>query len=335
MSRMLSNESDHIELMRKSGEALPSLARAISVLIEDARNADTVRVRTAAGFHEPTSYIPVSAVRSLTAVLSGSNLAELFDDQGRLRRTPNAAPSTGEVTMEAAVIANSRAARAGAGVLVLQDRPQPIKIGDTGDVAMQRVPKYIRNVDPAGWSTVDVDTLAEITAGANPITSDEIRWENSTAKAARFEFTRSHRMTYSDQAQLCEQIVAALTMGLSRAADEVLFSALAALPLETFTLAKAAALGVSFSDLRAIIGADADGAAVGADGVLRANGIAGDLAGDMAGTIIGAWDRSVIAIRDDISIHIERTGLAGQMAITAWAAMLPVVPVPQYFFAAA
>ena len=55
----------------------------------------------------------------------------------------------------------------------------------------------------------------------------------------------------------------------------------------------------------------------------------------MPGTIIGAWDRSVIAIRDDIRINIERTGLAGGFAITAWAAMLPVVPVPQYFFAAA
>lgn len=312
-----------------------NLVEAVRSLLESARTAETMRPHIPVGCDTPTRWDQVPAGRSLTAVLSGSNLAELFDSQGRLRRTPNAAPSSGEITMDAAVIANSRAARAGAGVLVLQDRPEPIAIGSTGDIAFQHVPGFVRNVDPAVWQTVDVATLAEVTPNSNPITSVQIDWNNATAKAACFEFTRARRLTYGDQTQLIEQIVAALTMGLSRAADEVLFSALAGLSLETFSVAKAAELGVSFGELRAIIGTDADAATVGTDGALRANGIAGDLTADMPGTIIGAWDRSVIAIRDDIKIHIERTGLAGEMKIVAWAAMLPVVPVPQYFFAAA
>ena len=312
-----------------------SLAAAILLLIDEAANASGVRAHTPAGYSEPTAYIPMSSARSTVASLKGDNLPGLFDAAGRLRRTPHAATSSEEFSLELAILANSRIARAGAGFVIVDEATKAHAVGKTGAIAMEETPGFLRHVDSAVWSTVDVDTLAEVPVSASPIKSVAIDLSTATAKAVRFEITRSHRMTYLDQQKLCELIVSGLTLGLARAADEVLFAALAAEDLAPFTLAAAAAADLSFDELRALVGTGATGAAIGADGILRADGVSAELTADMQGTIIGAWSRAGVAVRDDVSIYIERTGLQGEMAFTAWASMQALVPVPGKFWVAA
>jgi hypothetical protein len=311
------------------------LAACISQLMDEAASASGVRAHTPPGFSDPIRYTPQPAVRSTVASLKGDSLPGLFDATGRLRRTPQAATSSEEFSLGTAVLANSRSARAGAGFVIVDMATEPDAVGRTGDVVMQETPGFLRHVGAAVWSTVDVDTLAEVPVSASPIASAAIDWSTATAKAVRFEVTRSHRMTYPDQQKLCELIVSGLALGFARAADEVLFAALAAEDLDPFTLAAAAAADLSFDELRAIVGTSATAAAVGADGVLRAAGISAELTGDMSGTIIGAWSRAAVAVRDDVNISVERTGLRGEMAITAWASMQALVPVPEKFFVAA
>lgn len=312
-----------------------SLADAISLLMDEAANASGARAHTAPGFADPVRYTALPTARSTVASLKGDNLPGMFDSAGRLRRTPQAATSSEEHSLELTVLANSRIARAGAGFVIVADQTAANAVGLTGDVIMERTPGYLRNVNAASWSTVDVAALANVPVSDSPISSAAIDWSAATAKAVRFVVTRRQRMAYEDQQKLCEQIVAAITLGLARAADEVLFSALTAEDLDPFTLAAAAAADLSFDELRALVGTAATGAAIGADGVLRAAGISADLTADMSGTIIGAWSRAAVAVRDDVNIGIERTGLQGEMAISAWASMQALVPVPGKFWVAA
>jgi hypothetical protein len=314
------------------GRAAPSLVSAIRSLMNEAANAPSHRAHTPAGMQEPTAFIPTSSARSLVASLAGEYLPGLFDANGRLLRTPQAAPSSDEMRMDAAVVANSRVVRAGAGLVIMPEITKAHAVGRTGEIALEHVPGFFRNVDAAGWGTIDVDSLAEVTVSASPITTVAIDWNDATAKAVRFEISRKERKTYGDQDKLCEAIIASVTLGLARAADEVLLSALSAAPLTDFTLAKVAAEGLSVDELRGLAGTSATGAAFGADGVLRAAGVASELTPDMEGTIIGAFSRAGVAVRDGVDILFERTGNAGDMAVTVWASMLPLIPVASKFW---
>jgi hypothetical protein len=309
-----------------------SLPVAIAGLMDEAASASRERAHQPPGFSDPIRYEPVSSARSAVASLRGDYLPGLFDTAGRLRRTPQAATSSEEFSVELAILANSRIARAGAGFVIVKDNTSAHAVGRTGDVVIEQTPGYVRNVDAAPWATVDIDAAGNVSVSDSPISSAAIDWSTATAKAVRFVVNRRARMAYEDQQKLCDQIVAAITLGLARAADEVLFSALAAEDLDPFTLAAAAAADLSFDELRAIVGTASTGAAVGADGVLRAAGISADLTADMSGTIIGAWSRAAVAVRDDVNISIERTGLQGEMAITAWASMQALVPAPGKFW---
>jgi hypothetical protein len=310
----------------------PTLSVKIKHLMDDAANAQAFRTHSPGGDHDRAVSIPVSAMRSMNACLAAENLAGLFDKDGRLIRTPQAAPSSYTVPMRAAIIANSRVARAGCGVIIMPEQTPAPPTGKTGVVFMETIPGFVRNIEAAEWSTIDVNSFAEVPVSDSPITSVQIDWSTSISKAVRIEVNRKERMRYGDQDKLCDEIAAAITLGLSRAADEVMLSALAAASLAPFTLAGAAAQDLGFEELRAIVGREGIGAAVGQDGVLRAAGVPAALTADMAGSVIGAWSRAAVAIRDDTGIHFERTGLQGQMAITAWASMKPLIPLASKFF---
>jgi len=312
-----------------------SLASALRVLMTDAANAPTHRAHTPVGAHEPTAFIPIDATRSILACLSGDNLPGLFDAKGRLRRTPQAAPSVDELRMDAAIVANSRVVRAGAGLVIMPEITKAHAVGRTGDVVFEHTPGFVRHVDAAVWDTVDLDSLVSVPVSASPITSVAIDWNSAIAKTVRFEIPRKDRKSYGDQDKLCEEIIAAITLGLARAADEVLLSALSAAPLTDFTLAKAASEGLFVDELRGLVGTNATGAAFAADGALRAAGVASELTPDMAGTIVGAWNRAAVAVRDDVDIIFQRTGNAGAMEIIAWVSMLPLIPVASKFWTVA
>ncbi len=85
----------------------------------------------------------------------------------------------------------------------------------------------------------------------SPIKSVQIDWNAATASCPLL-VNRKERMRYGDQDKLCEEIVAAITLGLARAADEVMLSALSSVSLETLNLALTAAKGLRFDELRLV-----------------------------------------------------------------------------------
>lgn len=314
---------DELAALEINGQR-PSLAAAIRTTVEDAYAASPVRPHQPAGFNEPIRYTPVLTIRSLTASLAGDGMPNLFDKDGKLKRVPNAAPSTGAVKMQAVVIANSRAAMAGAAVVILPEAAILRPVGQNGVIGTERIPGFFRNVNPAAWVTVaDGDTLPE---SAFPIETANINIDDGVVKAVRLKFTRRQRLNYVEQEGLINQLVASITLGLARAADEVLFSELGSRSLAPFAIAEAAAQGLSFGELRAIVGTNANGAVIDSAGALRAGGIPAELTAETAETFVGDFSRAAVAIRDDVIIRAERTGLAGEMTLYAWASMQPLIP---------
>jgi hypothetical protein len=312
------------------------LHKEIRNLIEEASRAQSHRAHTPVGMHEPTHYIPTTAARSMFACLKTSNLPALFDKGGKLRRAPAGAPAGVTVKMDAAIAGSSRVANAGAHVVVFPASVKAHAIGKTGDVAVESIPSQFRNIEAALFGVVDVESEADAPTIALPVLDASIDWKSADVRAlgVRFEIPRGVRRRV-DPEQLSEEVAASLTLGLARAADAVLLSALIAETLTPFTLAKAAAQGLVFDELRGLVGTGGDGAAVGQDGKLRAAGIASELTGDMADTIVGAWNRAGVAVNEDVSVHVQRTDNDGQLLVTAWASMLALVPDANKFWTVA
>lgn len=318
----------------KRTAASPSLAQAIRETMADADQAQGLRAHTPAGMHEPTAYIPVAAARSMIATMKALSLPALFGADGRLRRVPGAAPAGTTVRLDAGVVAASRVAGAGAHVMVLPDKRKMHAAGAAGIIALESVKTEFRTIEAAVFGTVDIDVEGDAPVVALPVSGASMDMGQAITKGIRFELPRSERRRI-DPEQLTEEISIALTLGLARAADEVLLSAIAATTPDAFSLASAAAQGLAFDELRALVGTTGTGAVVGQDGAVRAAGIPAELTADMAGTIAGAWSRVGIIVGDDVSVHFERLGKAGALAVTAWATMLPLVPDPQKFWTVA
>lgn len=311
------------------------LHKAIRQTIDETLRAQAYRAHTPDGMNEPTAHIPTPAARSLVACLSTASLPGLFDREGRLRRVPNAAPAGVTVKLDAGIIAASRVAQAGAHVVIFPEAIKP-RTDDRRTVAVESFPSELRNIEAAAFGSVDVDVEGDAPVIPLPVLSAPIDWKSPAVvtKGVRFEIPRSERRRI-DPDQLAAEILAALTLGLSRAADAVLLSKVTATAPAPFTLAQAAAHGLVFGELRALAGTAGAGAAVGQDGVLRVAGVPAELTGDMAGTIVGAWNRAGVAINEDVSIHFERLGANGGLAVTAWASMLALLPDANKFWTVA
>lgn len=298
----------------------------IHELMRGADIAQPYRPRTPAGFQEPTSYPATPMIRSFTSRMSGMLLPP-----------PLRGSLSGETRdMDAAVIKNSRVAAAGASVLVLDDLRRAVD-GDhdpRGAVAMQDVPVEFRNIEAAVFGEVNVDTEEDAPTIALPVSVASMSWGASLTRAVRFEVPRSFRKKIKET-DLAVEVSTALALGLSRAADAVLCSAILATTPANFSLPMAAARGLKFDELSAIVGTAGTGAAIGQDGELRAAGIEAELTPDMAETLIGAWNRSAVAIRDDVTVTAEKIKRDGGIAFTAWASFVPLVPDATAFWKAA
>lgn len=302
-----------------------NLAHAIRETMASADVAQTHRAHTPLGMQEPTAYIPTRAVRSIPVNLSTFDLPALFGADGRLRRVPGAAPAGATIRLDAGVVAASRIARAGAYVTVVSDSRKARAVGATGSVALESVNAEFRTIEAAVFGTVNVDAEGEAPVVTLPVLGASMDMRQAITKGIRFEIPRSERRRV-DPAQLADEISIALTLGIARAADEALIAAIIASNPADFSLGAVAAQGLQFDELRALVGSVGAGAAVGQDGSLRAAGVPAELTGDMAGTLVGAWNRSGVAIGEDVQVHFERLGKAGALAVTAWVTVLPLLP---------
>ncbi|WP_237384570.1 hypothetical protein [Xanthomonas campestris] len=111
-----------------------------------------------------------------------------------------------------------------------------------------------------------------------------------------------------------------------------LLSALSAASLANFSLAAAAAQGLRFADLAALIGTSATGATVGQDGVLRAAGVAAELTDATAGTFVGAFNQAAVILDREVRVVADRHSLDGELLVTVFTSAAALVPRAGVFF---
>lgn len=314
---------------RQAGALNPMHAR-LRVLAEDALRAQPYALRERGGDAEPM-LIKQSLVKGLSAFLASSTLPALFSKDGELIRTPNASLAATTITLDAALIRNSRVAQAGAHMFIHRDPTRAVATGETGVIATESRASAFRVIEAAKFSSVDVDSEDEVTVSALPVHVAAIDFTQAVAKSFRVEIPRSDRKDVSMELICCE-LTAALTLGLARAADELLLSKISEATPANFTLALAASQGLRFAELSAIVGTSGNGANVSEDGHLRAAGISAQLTDAVSPTIVGAFSRAAVAIGESVDIYFQRTDKSGLIQATAWSSMLALVPDPSKFW---
>lgn len=270
-------------------------------------------------------------------------LPALIDRNGRITRAPAARPGGDSMTLAAAAAGFSRVAAAGAHLIRLPEESLAVPAGGTsGALALQNRPAGLRLIEAAPFAAVALDPLTgegEITAAPLPMPEAKIDRDALTQRAVRFEIKRGLQ---KDRApgELEAEIYTALTLGIGRAMDAELLAAILATNPTAYTsfpfgtASTAAALGLTWGEVRALIGTAGAGA-VADHGELFAGGVRAELTADAAETIAGAWNRSAVVYHDMAEILVERRSAAGDLVVTAWLGMAALVPTPGAFWTVA
>jgi hypothetical protein len=248
---------------------------------------------------------------------------------------PFVMPGNNVQTIAGAVVNASLVASAGARIIPISAAPD----ADNPEIQTfgQVLPAPVLFQRPERFSVITAAKFAaladgaEVAATAFPAARASVLWGDAPSHAVRFELSRAEQKSMTEE-ELAFEVEQAIARGLARLADSVLLNAIAAATPAAFTLAAAAAKGLRFAELRALVGTAAAGAAVGADGVLRASGITAEFTDTTAATIVGAFNRAAVAVEDEVPVIVDRTSLQGDLAITAHASMRALLPDAGAFF---
>ena len=293
----------------------------IADLLQEASNASPVIIRERGHGIEP-QFIPSKAASLRNLLLTTTALPVINGPDSRFT-APQGNLSGHSTKLDTAIIRSSRVAAAGANIIV---RPVPSRAyatGLTGGVSLYEQDTYFVTVAPAEFARVADGEAVEVTPV--PASRAHIKWDEAIKLAVRFNVPRSVPRTYGQQ-HVANEILTAIPLGIARAADNLLLTAINAAEPSAFSVASAAAQGLKAAELRALIGTNGTGAQFRADGQLIAAGVAGEMTADMAGTVVGAFDRAAVAIHDEIRILAERLDSNGNMAVTCWVDMIPLLP---------
>ena len=315
----------NLEQLTCNAKASAATLQRLIELAADAQKAQPYVAHTAPGAQEPHGYSKAPAGMSAILRLTEDALPDLIDADGRVTRTPFAAPAGQSLRLDAAIAAASRVVQAGAHLVVHANTGSDDRVGTDGEIALQRRYSQLRCVeavrfdDPAG----EDDDLA---TQPFPTRFAEIEWgeQGARVQGIRIELPRS-ALRKPGLETLAAELMAAVALGIARAADRLVLQECAASVATNFSMAAAAARGLRFDELRGFSCLDGAGV-VGGDGVLRVAGVPAELSGDSAVSVIGAFSRSGIAIHDEVTLMFERRGLAGGLTVTAWVALQPLVP---------
>lgn len=308
-------------------------------LMEQASTAQVWTGRIPAGFTEPTAFVKAPAGRAGALHIETTELQDLFNQDGTWRGLDPAGIPAGEViTMAGALAANSRAVKAGARLVI--ENPNDVQPVNGVPGAVSRLVQQFTNVEAAPFQFVVEDAPhglldAEAPLSELPAYRREIRFGSAKPHAVRLEIKRKERHAIGDD-QIAAEILASLALGIPRAADAAFLAELRALDelglVEPFTIGKAAAAGLRFAELRALVGTAGNGAVIGADGALTAAGIPAELTAGTSATYLGAFNRAGLAVAEEVIVTAARTDRAGTLAVTAWVTVLPLIPQPAKFW---
>ena len=164
----------------------------------------------------------------------------------------------------------------------------------------------------------------DVTESTPPFFTAPIPMDESVSYAFRTKVTRRELKDVGGERTM-EAVATAITLGLANLADKVLLDAIVDQTPEAFSVAKASARGLRFHELKALVGTNGTGALVD-NGRLHVAGVTAELTPAVASTIIGSFSRAAVAVYPIIQVHIERTNLNGDVLITTWANMVPLIP---------
>lgn len=273
--------------------------------------------------------------RAPASVLSRSirelSLPPFMASQGMHQvRMPKGTEAGKQTTFSSVLLEASRASQAGARVILVSEADEPVQIpGGGGGIALQK-----RN---AGYTLVEAANFAEVADeddvanSSLPIYREMIDLDTMPSYGFRVALSRSEQKAFED-GELEDSALVSIALGIARAADQVLLAAIAASTPAAFTLGAAAALGVEFAELRALVGTAGNGAAVGQDGTLRAAGVLAELTPTVADTIVGSFSRAAVAVHEDIRLVAERTNKQGELILTCWLNAQALLPLPGAFW---
>lgn len=307
----------------------------LAQMIRDASTAMPFRDHTPVGMYEPTHRISQPAATAMSALLASSFLPGMLDKDGRITRTPTGVSAGQSTRLDSAILANSRVAQAGTQLIVMPESTEALPTGKDGEVVLLRKPGSFRTVEAAVFGTVAEPDAADGDAPdiALPILSAPINFSKAITKGVYITVKRSlWKETPTDV--LASELALSLALGLARAADEILLSALAAANPAGFSLAAAASQGLEFGELRALVGTAGTGAIVDQSGVLRVAGVPAELTADNHGTFVGSFNRAALVVHERIDLTAHRLDAAGSVQVACWASFVPCVPDTAKFWVA-
>lgn len=241
--------------------------------------------------------------------------------------------SSGQVsTIRAALVGGaSRTIAAGAHLVEIPADAEQIK-AINGEMITFKKHTTFSTIEPAAFELIENGELTGASAPA--IYRAKVDNLDMPSIGYQVSLSRKEQKQY-DQAGLEDAVLASIIMGLGRAIDDVLLTAITALTPSPFTLAKAAAAGLDFAELAAFVGTSGTGASVSADGHLRAGGIAATLTPTIATTVVGAFNRAAVAVGDEVRVIADRTNVQGDLTLTCWADAQALIPLETMFWSVA
>lgn len=231
--------------------------------------------------------------------------------------------------LPSAVLAASRVVAAGAHLVIVDAATEALPVGNTGDIALVQRNAGFTCIEAADFSLVPDGT--DVSASQLPAYRSMADLDTMPAYGFRTTLTRAEQKAYKE-GELADSALVSIALGVARVADAVLLAAINAATPTAFTLAAAAAQGVEFNELRAMVGTNGTGATVSQDGILRVGGIMAELTPDNATTIVGAFNRAAVAVHEDIGLVAERTDAQGSLVLTCWVNAQALLPLPGAFW---
>lgn len=240
------------------------------------------------------------------------------------------------IPLSASIMERSRVAQAGAVLMIVPEASEAVPMGKTGDIALVSRPHRFITVEAAPFVPVPepvFPALPDLPESPTPIARADVSFAGPSY-GFRSRVSRRQMSLYGADAVL-EQLMQAITLGLARAADHALLNAIIAGAPAAFGLGGAAALGLNFGELRALVGTNAAAAQVGQDGMLRVAGVPAELTQAIAATVVGSFTRAAVAVHDSLRVAVERRNAAGDMVVTCWADLEALLPEAAFFWTAA
>lgn len=291
-----------------------------------ARNAMPGNIRIAGQGTDQERYQSIPGMSRVAGINGSMSLRQVLPQlPGTEGRTYNI-PAGSTVSMEASLLNRSRVVQAGARLIPITMPPPP---DNAPAGAFYTRPRSFTILESANFVAADDATPA--IAQSLPFQEAPIDLGQMRTRAVRFDMSRREQKGMSDS-ELSARIMTSIAHGLANLVDQELLDEIdAAEMLTPFSLSDAAASGVRFDELRALVGTAGAGAQVD-NGRLNVAGVPAELTAETASTFVGSFDRSAIAVMDDLRLIVERKGANGRLLVTCWVDLLPLLPDDTYFW---